>query len=569
MLAISLALLVSVTLPAAQDQAASGALREELAALLRSGRIDQAIGRAQAALKRAPDDPLVQNEYITLHLSLARMWFGRSRFDDCLSALSAVEALQPKNEAARSLRKSVSDARKTASARLPEVERWIRIERFETALDLAKEIQRIRPDLAARLASPRRAATLGAADDHYLARNAHEAFALYEQVLALTVAPAPEVATRWGISLGLALAESDNRPNDVATIQRLRKRLNDVIRAAGDRVGFDLVRALLLEASGRDLDARHAYAEALEQNPRASATTQGARTLAALHASAIEKLHELHDQNRPQRRGELWRIVLPDVWKHRQTAHFDVYARNDLIAQRIAEAAEEHLTRINAWLGADPIDHWTPRCELRVHATLDELHAATKTTGITRAVTRTQLQGKQVLLRKVELFQDDDWLIGGTLPHELTHVLLAEAHRSPEFPTAIDEGLALQAEPPARRLQFRRYLAADGPSLAALLALRGPAPNELSFYAECDAVTTLLLSRAARVSESAHTPAASVSAAFAGGRSADWFRRFGFESEKDEQRVWGEWRAARRNAPRMPLLIRGAPTTRSTRDRQP
>ena len=37
---------------------------------------------------------------------------------------------------------------------------------------------------------------------------------------------------------------------------------------------------------------------------------------------------------------------------------------------------------------------------------------------ITHAVSHTRLQGGQVLLRKLKVFQDDPWLLSATLPHE-------------------------------------------------------------------------------------------------------------------------------------------------------
>ena len=89
-----------------------------------------------------------------------------------------------------------------------------------------------------------------------------------------------------------------------------------------------------------------------------------------------------------------------------------------------------------------------PRLEVRVHATREDMQHATGTRGITHAVSHTRLQGSRVVLRKLEVFQGDPWLLSATLPHELTHALLADAHRRSVPPLAIDEGLALQTEPP-------------------------------------------------------------------------------------------------------------------------
>jgi tetratricopeptide (TPR) repeat protein len=558
-----LLLLVATAPPAvAQQQPGNPALRREITALLESGRPEDAIERVQAALRRAPDDASVRHEYVTLHLALARNWLSQRRFDDCLAAVAAILAVQPQHEAARSIQREVVAARQRAAQQTPEIDRLLRVELFETAVERIRETKALRPDLAATLAARERSAYLGAADDHFLARNFNEAFALYEHVLSATADPSPDASLRWSLSLALALLESDSGETfEPGATERLLARVADVPPPARNALVARAIEGLLTERAGQHLDAGRAYAQALGVPWQLPPADQRRLMAVRLRQQVAERLRALYDTTCARPRGGAWRIALPDVWKHRQTEHFDVYARNDLVAERVAEAADFHFAGLSTWLEAAPTGQWEPRCELRVHATLEELHQATGADGVTHALTQTRVQGDRVLLRRMNLFQKDPWLLGSTLPHELTHLLLADAHRDAKLPLALDEGLALQAEPPARRLQFRRLLRAHGPSPTDLLTATGIPADQLTFYARCDALTSLLLHQAGRTSalSSGRSPISVVVRTFHTGYTPEWWRTLGWESEQALLKDWAAWYAARRNPPRMPLMILAQP----------
>ena len=162
---------------------------------------------------------------------------------------------------------------------------------------------------------------------------------------------------------------------------------------------------------------------------------------------------------------------------------------------------------------------------------------------------------------KMDLFQDDPWLLGSTLPHELTHLLLADTHRDAKLPLALDEGLALQAEPPARRLQFRRLLRAHGPRPTDLLTTTNIPADQLTFYARCDALTSLLLHQAGLTLAvgADRSPIAVVLRTFRDGYTPDWWKTLGWDTEPALRRDWAAWYEARRRPPRMPLMILAQP----------
>ncbi|MEW6251719.1 MAG: tetratricopeptide repeat protein [Planctomycetota bacterium] len=556
-------------------------LANELIELLAAGKTDEAIRQAQAALREQRGDPDARRAYVSLHLALARHWLEAGRVDDAEAALAAVRGVEPDNPTAARVLGELAAARARAPQQLVEVDRLLRLELFEPALDRLREIQALRPAAAAEAKTRELAALRGAADDHYLARNFSEAFALYEDVLARDPQAPPGAHSRWAVALTLAIAESDfARPVEADAAGRLLARAIDVLRRTDEPILGVILGGLLAEQAGEYTDAGRQYAEALGVNWSLPPLPQRRERVRELRTRAVEQARALHRDIPVARRAGFWAVV-PEGWKHRQTPHFDVYARNDLVAARVAEAAEHHCAGITAWLGAAPPETWRPRCELRVHATRDELHAATGTSGITFAVSRTRVQGATVLLRKLDVFQTDPWLLSSTLPHELTHLILAAWPTRLALPLAVEEGLSLQAEPPARRLMYRRLLGrATAPPDLDKLPVVAQAPADVErFYAEAGALTAWLLDRVSAAGPPRHnataqprtSPAASgpaqaaaagpsgaparVLAEFGAGWPDRWWRPLGFESDAAALADWAWWCAARGKPPRLPLMI--------------
>jgi hypothetical protein len=251
----------------------------------------------------------------------------------------------------------------------------------------------------------------------------------------------------------------------------------------------------------------------------------------------------------------LWSLSLPEIWKHRATPSFDVYARNDIVAEQVAGAAEYHLAGLRKWLGMPPATGWEPRCEIRVYATQAELQDATGTGGITYAVSRTDVQNDRILGRRLDAFQRDPWLLSSTLPHELTHLLVADLCRSNEPPLAIDEGIALQTEPPARRLMYARLMSGESPKVSVLLATEEPPADTAAFYAEASAMTTWLLPL---LDEQAPTtgresPIRRLIDTFAGGVNGAWWKAAGFDTGEAAETAWKRWLAEDQRTRRMSL----------------
>jgi hypothetical protein len=154
------------------------------------------------------------------------------------------------------------------------------------------------------------------------------------------------------------------------------------------------------------------------------------------------------------------------------------------------------------WFGTAEND-WSPRCEIVVHATVAgyvrQLGAGSQQSSGCATV---EVERGQVVKRRVDLRADaDDWLISA-LPHELTHVILAEKFAEKQIPRWADEGMAILTEPVARqsvRQNAMKRAVARTPqfSAAELMALRDYPTGDRrdAFYGQSASLVAYLIER--------------------------------------------------------------------------
>lgn len=171
--------------------------------------------------------------------------------------------------------------------------------------------------------------------------------------------------------------------------------------------------------------------------------------------------------------------------------------------RELAEACERLKTRTQTmWLGEDAAT-WQPRCEVVVHATVGT-YCRTLGPGSERTsgCATVRLDKGRVAERRIDLRSDAEGWLSETLPHELTHVILADRFTDSRIPAWADEGIAMLAESPdklQRRLNELRGVISTGRtiSLRQLVSLEnGPTPEaRASFYGQSVTLTGLLLER--------------------------------------------------------------------------
>jgi RNA polymerase sigma factor (sigma-70 family) len=171
-----------------------------------------------------------------------------------------------------------------------------------------------------------------------------------------------------------------------------------------------------------------------------------------------------------------------------RSANFQVTAPSARIARLVADTAER--TRKDAavaWLGKEQ----PPRAEI-CRITVIVSHQ-----GSGGATTFNFDGGKVTADMHVE--GELDRLLADQIPHEVTHVVLADHFRKP-LPRWADEGIALLSESEdeqARNLQYLAQAAAQGDliQIKALCAARDYPENVMTFYAESYCLAKVLVDR--------------------------------------------------------------------------
>ena len=187
-----------------------------------------------------------------------------------------------------------------------------------------------------------------------------------------------------------------------------------------------------------------------------------------------------------------------------QSENFTVTSRSaDHDAREAARACEQLRARLRLqWCGDAANGQWTPKCELVIHAGRHD-YLATVGSGAARTFGSSLLdfgRDKRISKRRIDLRGDSSAGMAA-LPHEMTHVVLAELlGRQP--PRWADEGMALLADPPEKRSRHEQDLgqalsAGRTFRLAELLTLETyPHPSRVpAFYGQSASLTALLAGR--------------------------------------------------------------------------
>ncbi len=187
-------------------------------------------------------------------------------------------------------------------------------------------------------------------------------------------------------------------------------------------------------------------------------------------------------------------------WQVHESPNFRVYHHNRRLAEQAAEVAESvRSAQARRWETAATQSEWTPRCELYLYANGKEFAEATGQPATAPGLSTISNDGSRVVARRMSLRADNRLLLTATLPHEVTHVVLADLFAAQPIPRWADEGLAVLAEPETEL----RHREADlkGPldegrvfEAGRLLAMDYPDPKDWRlFYAQSVSLTRFLV----------------------------------------------------------------------------
>lgn len=141
------------------------------------------------------------------------------------------------------------------------------------------------------------------------------------------------------------------------------------------------------------------------------------------------------------------------AWRREETRNFTLWYPASLASYELARRVEaEHQRLSRKWLGETPADAWSPKCLVVFHAEpqsyVRHVGAFSQQTSGSSLVER---KHDRVAVRRIDLRIDREGWLGGTLSHELTHVILADRFRDDELPRWADEGMAILADTAAKQ----------------------------------------------------------------------------------------------------------------------
>ncbi len=135
-------------------------------------------------------------------------------------------------------------------------------------------------------------------------------------------------------------------------------------------------------------------------------------------------------------------------WQIRESANFRVFHVDPKIAEKavqIAEATRRDQTK--RWSGSLPPAPWQPKCEVYLYPTAAQYAQMTGQPDDSPGFSTMGMNQGEIISRRVNVRTDHEGLLTAVLPHEVTHVILADFFREQQIPRWADEGMAVLTEP--------------------------------------------------------------------------------------------------------------------------
>ncbi len=193
-------------------------------------------------------------------------------------------------------------------------------------------------------------------------------------------------------------------------------------------------------------------------------------------------------------------VQVPVVWQVRETANFTIHHTDPVLAEQAAKTAETiRAQQAKRWGSTATRGTWTPRCEIFLFPTSGEFARMTGQPETSPGFSTMEIKAGRISARRVNLRADHPQLIAAILPHEVTHVVLADLFTQQQIPRWADEGMAVLAEP--LNEQISRTAELTGPlkegrvfKLSELMAIDYPSAEAWSlYYAQSVSLTQFLV----------------------------------------------------------------------------
>lgn len=135
-------------------------------------------------------------------------------------------------------------------------------------------------------------------------------------------------------------------------------------------------------------------------------------------------------------------------WQVLDTANFRIFHTDPALARQVGEVAEAtRSAQLRRWSGSESNTRWVPVCEVFLYPNAAIFSQQTGQPPDSPGFSTSGLMAGRVTARRVNLRTDHPKLVAAILPHEVTHIVLAELFPEQQIPRWADEGMAVLAEP--------------------------------------------------------------------------------------------------------------------------
>lgn len=140
-------------------------------------------------------------------------------------------------------------------------------------------------------------------------------------------------------------------------------------------------------------------------------------------------------------------------WQVKQTRNFRILHTDADLADQVAEIAEATRdAQSRRWSGNATRADWTPRCDIYLYPTSKAFAQQTGQPEDSPGFSTMGLNAGKIVARRLNLRADHPTLLTAVLPHEVTHVILADLFPNQQIPRWADEGMAVLSEPESEQL---------------------------------------------------------------------------------------------------------------------
>ena len=302
------------------------------------------------------------------------------------------------------------------------------------------------------------ASVLAAADSAFVAKDYLEAGRLYGK-LALDRRLPPERRDQWLYCRAFAVVGRINaHPRDEAEWSSLRAEIEQIRALNPKNLLGEYVRDLAIERQAIARKSKGSKAlvvrgSAPEEPSPASRPVRAASDVATPKAAAVAVTPE-----------PVKTRVGPSVgrWQVLESANFRVYHADPRMAAPVIQAAESaRREQTRRWSKAASLASWEPTCEVYLYPNSKLYAQMTGQPEDSPGFSTMGMNGGRITSRRINLRVDHPTMVQAVLPHELTHVILADHFTDQQIPRWADEGIAVLSEPLDE--QHRRAADLDAP----------------------------------------------------------------------------------------------------------